>query len=62
MTSENGDEELIEPVPIGIRGNGELERHGCRAGITPFPVTRLVSAAAPFPAGAPATAVTATPA
>jgi hypothetical protein len=27
MASENGDEELIEPVPIGFRWNGELERH-----------------------------------
>jgi hypothetical protein len=27
MTSENGDEELIEPVPVGVRRNGELERH-----------------------------------
>jgi hypothetical protein len=29
MASENGDEELIEPVPIGVRRNGEFERHGC---------------------------------
>ena len=27
MTSEHGDEELIEPVPVGVRRNGELERH-----------------------------------
>jgi hypothetical protein len=33
MPFENGNEELIEPVPIGIRWNGELERHGCRVGI-----------------------------
>jgi hypothetical protein len=27
MTSENGDKELIEPVPVGVGRNGELERH-----------------------------------
>ena len=27
MACENGDEKLIEPVPIGVRRNGEFERH-----------------------------------
>lgn len=34
MASENGDEELIEPVPIGVRRNGEFERHGCAPALT----------------------------
>jgi hypothetical protein len=34
MASENGDEELIEPVPIGVRSNGEFERHGCALALT----------------------------
>ena len=34
MASENGDEELIEPVPIGVRRNGEFERHGCALALT----------------------------
>jgi hypothetical protein len=65
MASENGDEELIEPVPIGVRRNDEFERHGCAPALTVAlraAFTRPVSAAAPFPADAPATGATATPA